>query len=37
MTEQELREYAVEKFVDESYDIIKGLRQYPEHSTIGEK
>ena len=37
MTEQELREYAVEKFVDESYDIIKGLRRYPENSTIGEK
>lgn len=37
MTEQELREYAVEKFVDESYDIMKGLRRYPENSTIGEK
>ena len=37
MTEQEVREYAVEKFVDESYDIMKGLRRYPENSTIGEK
>jgi hypothetical protein len=37
MTEQEVREYAVEKFVDESYDIMKGLRRYPEHSTIGQK
>jgi hypothetical protein len=37
MTEQEVREYAVEKFVDESYDIMKGLRRYPDNSTIGEK
>jgi hypothetical protein len=37
MTEQELREYAVEKFIDMSYDIMKGLRRSPEHSTIGEK
>ena len=33
----ELREYAVERFVDESYYIMKDLRRYPEHSTIGEK
>lgn len=37
MTEQELREYAVEQFVDASYDIMKGLRRYPENATIGEK
>ena len=37
MTEQEVKEYAVEIFVDESYDIMKGLRRYPENSTIGEK
>lgn len=37
MTKDELREYAVERFVDESYYIMKDLRRYPEHSTIGEK
>ena len=38
MTEQEVREYAVEQFVDASYDIMKGLRRYPENSTtISEK
>ena len=37
MTEQELREYAVEQLIDESYYIMKDLRRYPEHSTIGEK
>lgn len=37
MTQDELREYAVERFVDESYYIMKDLRRYPEHSTIGEK
>ena len=37
MTKQEVKEYAVEVFVDQSYDIMKGLRRYPENSKIGKK
>ena len=37
MTEDELREFAVEELIDQSYYIMKDLRRYPEHSTIGEK
>ena len=37
MTEDELREFAVEELIDQSYYIMKDLRRYPEDSTIGEK
>ena len=37
MTEQEVREYAVEQLIDNSYYIMKDLRRNPENSTIGEK
>jgi len=37
MNEQELREFAVEQLIDESYYIMKDLQRYPEHSKIGEK
>ena len=37
MNNDEIREYAVEQLIDESYYIMKDLRRYPEHSTIGEE
>ena len=37
MTKQELRKFAVEQLIDESYYIMKDLRRNPNHSTIGEK
>ena len=37
MNEQELKEFAVEQLVDNSYYIMKDLRRYPEQSTIGKK
>lgn len=37
MNEQELKEYAVEQLIDNSYYMMKDLRRYPEHSTLGQK